>query len=828
MLNFVKRINSLVNKFHKGILITSIILTILSSALIFKIEMKTNLLDALPAKNPDVDAFMNFIADFDSMSNLIIVLKSKHKKVDEYIELAEYIGRRLEGSSLIEYADYNILHLNKEIVAKNFPLFLNKDALEKLKKRLTKEGIEKQIGQNKKQLLSPISTPVDTELILQDPLHIRSIVLSSFVQGNSARTSIRHGYYINEDNSMLLIFTKPLHPSRDIIFVKRLKAEIDHIIEDAKKEFGGNSDLQIGLAGPYAYAIESHMTVQKDVFINAAASAVVVFFLFQFVYRKRFAILVIAVATLLTALSWTLGIAYLIFGSLNLGSSVITAILMGLGIDYIIHIFNRCESEFIKTRDIKQSLHTALTQTAPGVITGALTTSAAFFSIVTTSFKGLYQLGIIAGIGILACLFSTLLVMTSIIIAIENHKSGLLFHSKEQRFGMESIGRVIKDYPGAIMIACVSLIAIAFTGLPDLRFDNNPESIGPKKSQVLTVEKEVADSFGRQKNPLMIIAKAEDREELMKQYDELETLISRWKEKGIIGSYSSLRPFLPPLSEQGKAISALEELRNSIKMDKMEKIFLNALQENGFAVDGQYTAYINSIYNALRINHTLGLEMIENTNDKKIKYFYNSNKLKIAAYLYPQSDIWNDTIISFLQKEINGLGKDFTITGTPIMFASLKTSIIRESTVASAIASMLVFFIIYTQFKTVKRTLLVLVPLLLGSILALGFMGLIGMKFNYINIGSVTLLIGIGVDYGIYTMQDYLESRQRNTVASVEHAGRTIIMCALTTIAGFGSLRTMEFQGIATLGTIIALGVAMCLLCALFFLPILIYYVEGR
>ena len=826
MLNLLQTISSLIFRFHKVIVTASLILVILASILIFRIDIKTDIMDALPAENPVVNTFINFIDDFGSMSNLIIVLKSTDKKVEEYIGLAEYIGKRLEKSPFIEYADYNILNLNKGITAGNFPLFLNREALEKLKGRLTKEGIEKQIRQNKKQLLSPVGTPVDVELILQDPLNIRSIMLLSLAQGNSVRLSIRHGYYISEDNSMLLIFARPLHSSRDIMFVKRLRAEIDQIVEDAKKEFSGNNDLQIGLTGPYAYAIESQITVQKDVFINAAISTILVFFLFQFVYRKRFAVVIIAAATLLAALSWTLGIAYLIFGSLNLGSSIITAMLMGLGIDYIIHIFNRCESEFIKTGDIRQALYTSLTCAAPGVVTGALTTSTAFFSIIATNFKGLYQLGIVAGIGILACLISTLLFMASLIMLVENYKTGLLFRSKEQGFGMEGISRIVKDYPGLIIFTGISLLVLALVQLPNIRFDNNPEAIGPKKSKVMIMEKEVGESFGKQKNPLMISISAEDREGLMKRYDELETIIGKWREKGTIASHSSLRPFLPPPSRQREVLSALKGIKDSIGINEMEKVFINALKENGFAIDGRYATYIKTIRNAVGISKPIGLEAVENINDKKIGYFYNGEKLKVAAYLYPGNGIWDDAAITLLQEEIKGLGKDFSITGAPIMFAGLKDSIIRESIAAAAIACILIFFIIYMQFKTLRRAVLVLIPLFIGFTLALGFMGMTGMKFNYINIGAITLLFGIGVDYGVYIMQDYLESRQGSAEASVKHAGKTVIMCAMTTIAGFGSLMTMEYQGMATLGIVITAGVAACLLCALFFLPALIHYFE--
>lgn len=824
----LEKISLLVFRFHKGILIALGLLTLFTTILIFRIDIKTDILDALPTKNPTIDIFVEFLNDFGSIDNLVVVLKSKDKKVDNYIELAESIGKKLKDSPLIEYVDYNILNINKEIFAKNFPLFLDKYALNSLGKRLTKEGIEKQISQNKIQLLSPISTPLDSELTLRDPLNLRSIVLSSVALGGSNKINTRQGYYISGDNSMLLIFVKPFGSSRDIGFIKKLKMDIDRIFGGIVKEYGKNDDLQMGLAGPCAFAIEAHETVQKDVLINAVTSAMLVFLLFQFVYKKKFLVLAIAGVTLLMALSWTLGIAYLIFGGLNIASSVVTAMLMGLGIDYIVHIFSRYESEFLKTGDMQHSLTIAITRTGPGVVTGALTTSAAFFSIVVTSFKGLYQLGIVAGIGVLASLFSTLLVMTSLIIVIENYKKGLLFKGGEQKFSMEGIGGIIKDFPRSIIFTGVLLMLVSLIGLSGIRFDNNPESLGPKKSQVMLMDNEIAEHFGKQKNPLMITVMAENKEGLMKRYDDLETIIDRWEEKGIIAGHSGLRLYLPPLNKQAEAISTLKEIRRSLNLNDMEKMFLKGLKENDFVVSEQYAPYIKGIQTALETEKPLGLEILESINDKKIRYFYNSKRLKIAAYLYPRDLNWDDETVSLLQKEVERLGNGIKLTGTQIMFTNLKSSIIRESIYASGIAFIIIFIILYIQFRALKWVFLVLVPLLFGFILTIGFMGLTGIKFNYINIGAISLLFGIGIDYGVYILQEHLEKREKSTEASIKHVGKAVIMCAMTTIAGFGSLMTMEFKGIATLGAIITIGVVACLISALFLLPVLIYYIDNK
>lgn len=828
-LNLSRKTNSIIFGFYKVILAASVFFTIIGIAVISRLDIKTDIFDALPSKNPAIDDFVDFLNDFGGIDNLVIALKSKDKKIDDYLEVAESVGKKLKESHLIEYADYNIIQTtNKELIFKNFPLFLDAEGIDALKKKLSRQSIEKQIIENKRRILSPVSSPIDSELMKNDPLNLRSIVFQSIAKRNLKGINTRHGYYISADNSILLIFAKPIGSSRDMKFVRRLEKEIYAVFGGITKEYGQNHDLQYGLAGAYAFAIESQASLKRDVLINAASSALLVLLLFQFVYKKRFLVLLITAATLLTALSWTLGLAYLIFGSLNMASSVITAMLMGLGIDYIVHIFNRWEDEFTRTRDLRYSLETTFTKTASGVIAGAATTSIAFFSILSTNFKGLYQLGTVAGIGVLACLVSTLFVMTSLVLFIEVRKKGLLFSKEAHGFGVEKADRIIRHYPAKIIFAGIIILSISFAGLFFLRFDSSPEAIGPKTSKVMLLEKEISEHFGRERNPIMIAASAENKEKLMKRNDELITTANRFLDKGIAETYTGLDLFLPLLSKQEDAISALKEIRKSMNPDDMEKAFKDAMEENGFIVNGQYTAYINNIKNILVIEKPIRLDALEGSNDKKTRHFYNSEKMKTAAYLFPKGRDWDSESVSLIQKEMEKLGSGFSVTGYPIVFSNLKTSIVRESIKASIIAFILIFFIIYLKFGTIKRVFLALTPLSAGFIITLGIMGIMDIKFNYISIGAVTLLFGIGIDYGVYIMQDYLEKRQDGPEHTLKHIGRTIIMCAVTTIAGFGSLMTMQFKGIASIGMVIAIGVSACLLCALFFLPVLIYYIEDK
>jgi predicted RND superfamily exporter protein len=120
------------------------------------------------------------------------------------------------------------------------------------------------------------------------------------------------------------------------------------------------------------------------------------------------------------------------------------------------------------------------------------------------------------------------------------------------------------------------------------------------------------------------------------------------------------------------------------------------------------------------------------------------------------------------------------------------------------------------------------IPLLSGFIITLGIMGYANIGFNYINISAIALMLGIGIDYGVYVMQASLESRDLLDKGIIRHAFKNTVICALTTIAGFGSLVTTNFRGIASLGLVISIGVISCLITSTALLPIAEIFLKKR
>jgi predicted RND superfamily exporter protein len=128
--------------------------------------------------------------------------------------------------------------------------------------------------------------------------------------------------------------------------------------------------------------------------------------------------------------------------------------------------------------------------------------------------------------------------------------------------------------------------------------------------------------------------------------------------------------------------------------------------------------------------------------------------------------------------------------------------------------------LVFIHFKSLSAVVLALLPVGIGSIWMTGLMGKFDIPFNPANIMTLPLVIGIGVTNGIHILNRFAEERSPGILG--KSTGKAVLVSALTTIAGFGSLILAKHQGIASLGFVMAVGVSTCMIAALTFLPALL------
>jgi len=169
---------------------------------------------------------------------------------------------------------------------------------------------------------------------------------------------------------------------------------------------------------------------------------------------------------------------------------------------------------------------------------------------------------------------------------------------------------------------------------------------------------------------------------------------------------------------------------------------------------------------------------------------------------------------------------DPNVTGTPVQLYYYTTLLKKSYEEAAYYALGAIALLVLIHFHSFTCVVLSLLPVGIGTIWMVGFMGWFGIPFNPANIMTLPLVVGIGVTNGIHILNRFAEEQTPNILA--KSTGKAVLISALNTIAGFGSLMLAKHQGIASLGYVMAMGTATCMIAALTFLPAVLNLLSHR
>ena len=195
---------------------------------------------------------------------------------------------------------------------------------------------------------------------------------------------------------------------------------------------------------------------------------------------------------------------------------------------------------------------------------------------------------------------------------------------------------------------------------------------------------------------------------------------------------------------------------------------------------------------------------------------------KFMVEVFPKDDIWQHEnqkmLIGQLRAALDGYADK--VTGTPVQLYEY-TTLLKESYQQAALYSLAVIAVmVYLHFQSIVCVVLSLLPVAIGSAWSLGVMGVAGVPFNPANIMTLPLVVGIGVTNGIHILNRVAEEKKASILG--KSTGKAVLVSGLTALIGFGSLMLGKHQGMQSLGLVMSLGIAACMIAGLTFLPALI------
>ena len=814
----------LIDAHPRRIAVAFLLATGLAVGLVVRIPVSADLLDVMPENTPSIVAFTEFLRDFGILNGLVVVVDSPEPSLDALVTAVQALGEQLSTSPYVASVDYNLLQSGARFVAQHFPLYLDGDAVAQLAVRLSPEGVRAQMRRNREALLSPVASPLEGDLISRDPLNIRELVRASLLARLPATSlDLSTGYYLDRSHRLALLMVRPSGSARDMAFVRGLHREVSRIAAQAVGQAGSSSGLRVGLAGGYARAAEALGVIWRDMVVSFSISLVLVLLVLYLAFRPSLIVMAIFVVTLFASLAWTLLLAYLLYGTLNIITSVVAAMLIGLFVDYIIHTFRRYQDFYRQDGNATRALERTLAGTGKAILSGALTTSLAFFSVVVTSFRGLHELGVVAGFGILFCLLTTLILLTSLLTWLARARPAQLLTGRPRDLGETWAARLVEQRGKALVVGVVLALAGSLAASVRVGFDASLESVGLRDSDVQAAEERVAHVLGRRGEPLFVVARAADDEQLLRDFDALEEQGARWRRAGLVGSVSSLGMLLPPPSAQRETLASLSAsgLGRGLDGTRLADMIRVEMDRLGLVPDASLDAYAAGIAQAMDSRDVIGPRAYAHAQDPRAAYYYNPTAKALAAHLTPPGARWTQETLSGLVDDVRRLGADFRLVGPVMFLGEIRDAIIWEAGLAVALSFAANFVILRIHFVTWHRVWLVMLPVAVGTILTVGAMGILRLPFNFFNVAGIALIFGFGVDYGIYVMQAHVEGGpvSRSGPAAIRAVGGSVVLCAATTLASCGSLITSHYRGLASIGAVLCLGAVFCLGAALLLLP---------
>jgi hypothetical protein len=324
------------------------------------------------------------------------------------------------------------------------------------------------------------------------------------------------------------------------------------------------------------------------------------------------------------------------------------------------------------------------------------------------------------------------------------------------------------------------------------------------------------------------VARAGGDKRFAADFDALDLQGERWRRAGMVDTFSSPAMLVPPPRFQKESRRLLSDAGLPGRYDDagLERAIRREMEAQGMVPGGGLAVYSAGIVHALAGDGVVDLSGLARSGDPRVGYFFNGSRDAIAAHLTPPGGRWDKGALAAMKEDVRALGPDFTLTGPPLIFEEIRSSIVRENILATIIAFAANWIIVGLHFRRLRDAALVMLPVTAGSLLTVGAMGAIGIPFNFFNVAGIALVFGFGVDYGIYYMQSRRESPAGGAAEALRRTGGSIALCSATTLASCGSIILSHYRGLASIGAVLCLGAVFCLLSTILLLPSLIDAIE--
>ncbi len=871
------------------ILLVALVITAIMGVMSEQLRLDMHFKNLMPQNHPMVNEFNRIVEDYTSASMIIVAATGEEKQLKSFAEeLAPQIRSMKNVIRPVDVTmDTSFINRHGFMLQKAKNLKNNADIFQDLNliPFLThlNDSFEKTYVQDEESIST--KEKENNAVAFLDGIQTWLTTLDAYITGNGGLQKAQvatdrflggETYMISQDKDMLLMMVQPNFTINDLDKVLVTVDSIDALIAEVVKNYSG---LEAGTTGTMALSRDETVAASEDMYITSIIAMLLIIALFIVSFRMWVAP-VLAGITLIVGVTWTAGFAAVTLGSLNIMTSMFAVILIGLGVDFSIHVISIFTESRAAGQATGKALESALLKSGQGIITGAFTTAAAFYTLTISETAGMAEFGLLAGSGVLFCMLATLVVLPAMLslrdrMLLRMHREAGTARTTEFGFLGKTAG-IIAGKRTSFLIGLVIATALMFWFARQITFDYNYLNMEPEGLKSIKLQHLMEDEFEATPDFAMITAQS---------IEESRRIAEKAKDMKMVGMVTSISEYIPSKKEQRKRAPYIEKIRMYLKNQpllrgvrpaQLEKFLEQVcrLQDNiielaqlaylggqdkvdakckmlaGDPENPEDSGLFGKLYKDVKTDTRLALQGVNRFQQDiaplmqhKALRMANADEITLAELpatiadqflskkgdkflitIYPKESVWNFEFLERFTDRMQNL--DPRVTGMPLVFYVLIQKIAVDGRNAAMLTLVVVFLLLLWDFRRVSFVLMAMVPLIVGAFWMVGAMYLSGLQLTMVNLMGLPLILGIGIDDGVHLLHRFRYEGGGNISSVFKSTGKAVLLTSLTTMLAFGSLVFATYRGLGSLGIALFIGVAACFLTSVLFLPALLTFVK--
>ncbi|MEO7306997.1 MAG: 1-acyl-sn-glycerol-3-phosphate acyltransferase, partial [Ferruginibacter sp.] len=681
-----------------------------------------------------------------------------------------------------------------ETISEHLPVYLNEKDYTQIDSLITSSKIKQTLEQDFRTLTSPAGFALKS-MISKDPVGITFLGLKKLQQLQyDENFELYNNYILTKDRKHLMLFIAPAFPPNNTGKNALLLEGLDSIINN-----NSSTVVTATYFGATAVSVGNALQLRRDSMLTQGITILFIIVFLGFYFRKKSAPFIILVPVIFGAI-FSLAAIYFLKGSISVIALGTGSVVLGIAVNYSLHVFNH----YRHTRNMEE----LISDLAVPMTVGSFTTIGGFLCLQFVESEMLKDLGLFAAFSLIGASLCSLIFLPHFIAG----KKEKAAHVATEFSWIDKIASLKPEYNKLLVLAIFGLTIVFAFWVGKAGFESDLQNMNFMSSKLKDSEKKLNRINQYALQSVYLVTEGKTLDDALVNNEKLVTQIEKLQDQNIVKKYSGVSSLIISEAEQRIRIERWNTYWTPEKKATLLATLLkegNALKFNTSAFDN-FKILLDKTYTA--VDRQAMADVRKNFLDD-----YITEKPGKATVV---------TLVKTIPEKKQVVYKTFendehvTVLDKQYLTNRFVEIINADFTKIALMTSLLVFMVLLFVYGRIELALVSFIPMFITWIWILGIMGIAGIRFNIINIIISALIFGLGDDYSLFIMDGLLQEYKTGK-KNLSSFKSSIILSAVTTIAGLGVLIFAKHPALRSIALISIIGIVCVVVISQILIPFL-------